>query len=40
MINTERKVLKISSKEVVTKAGTFIAMILVSYNVCWICLKQ
>lgn len=33
MINTERKGLKISSKEGVTKAGTIIAMILVSYSV-------
>lgn len=33
MISTERKVLKISSKEVVMKAGTIIAMILVSYDV-------
>lgn len=34
MINMERKALKTSSKEVVMKAGTFIAMILVSDNVC------
>lgn len=34
MINMERKVLKISSKEVAMKAGTFIAMTLVSSDVC------
>lgn len=34
MINMERKVLKISSKEVVMKAGTSIAMTLVSSDVC------
>lgn len=34
MTNMERRVSKISSKEVVMKAGTFIAMILVSYDVC------